>query len=308
MANVTIDGASVGGYSDAEAVAAVEAVDPLVTAGDLKIVGDVGFYNTAPVIQPTITGERAANPALADLIAELASQGLVIDSTTEGSGGGGGGITSIGVAMTEFVESGFASLHILGGSTNAVIDSTDRVDIGWRALSTGTSNITIGADMPGGIKLTVTTSGDDAGFQGSAFTGPSHDWVIGCRVKQTASAVSQDFFMGLKFDTAQFTATDINNVGFRLSGTGNYLGVTDDNGTESTRDTGNNDTSEHALRIECSGNGTVVKFFFDNVQVGADVITNITPSMDTGLACGLTGSDGADHSFWISDLYAYRGN
>lgn len=47
-----------------------------------KVVGNVGFYNTAPVAKPTITGSRSANAALASLLTQLATLGLCTDSTT----------------------------------------------------------------------------------------------------------------------------------------------------------------------------------------------------------------------------------
>lgn len=49
---------------------------------DVKIVGDVGFYNTAPVAKPTVSGSRAGNAALASLLTALASQGLITNSTS----------------------------------------------------------------------------------------------------------------------------------------------------------------------------------------------------------------------------------
>lgn len=42
----------------------------------------VGFYGTAPVAKPAVTGSRGGNAALASLLTALASQGLLTDSTT----------------------------------------------------------------------------------------------------------------------------------------------------------------------------------------------------------------------------------
>jgi hypothetical protein len=42
----------------------------------------VGFYGTAPVSKPTITGSKGGNVALASLITALVSLGLIIDNTT----------------------------------------------------------------------------------------------------------------------------------------------------------------------------------------------------------------------------------
>lgn len=51
-------------------------------AGNLAIAGNVGFYGTASVAKPTVTGSRGGNAALASLLTALASQGLLTDSST----------------------------------------------------------------------------------------------------------------------------------------------------------------------------------------------------------------------------------
>jgi hypothetical protein len=51
--------------------------------GDLNHDGsNVGFYGTAPVAKPTVTGSKGGNAALASLITALASIGLIVDNTT----------------------------------------------------------------------------------------------------------------------------------------------------------------------------------------------------------------------------------
>ena len=42
----------------------------------------IGFYNTTPAAQPTIAGSRGGNAALADLLTQLATLGLIVDVTT----------------------------------------------------------------------------------------------------------------------------------------------------------------------------------------------------------------------------------
>ena len=42
----------------------------------------IGFFSSAPVVRPTVTGSRGGNAALADLLTELATLGLIIDSST----------------------------------------------------------------------------------------------------------------------------------------------------------------------------------------------------------------------------------
>ena len=53
-------------------------------AGNLahQSTGALGFYGASPAAKPTVTGSKAANPALTSLMTALATLGLVTDSTT----------------------------------------------------------------------------------------------------------------------------------------------------------------------------------------------------------------------------------
>jgi hypothetical protein len=62
-------------FVDALYGSAVHTLDP--TSG-----GRLGFYSTAPIAKPTVTGSRGGNAALASLLTALANLGLVTDSTT----------------------------------------------------------------------------------------------------------------------------------------------------------------------------------------------------------------------------------
>lgn len=44
--------------------------------------GKVGFYGTAPVTKPTVTGAKGSNAALGSLMTALANLGIVTDSTS----------------------------------------------------------------------------------------------------------------------------------------------------------------------------------------------------------------------------------
>lgn len=57
-------------------------VGAMTLSAAIRINGNVGFYNTAPVAKPTVTGSRGGNAALASLLTALASQGLITDSST----------------------------------------------------------------------------------------------------------------------------------------------------------------------------------------------------------------------------------
>lgn len=57
-----------------------------ITVGGVTKIGanstGIGFFNATPVAKPSITGSRGGNAALADLLTDLASLGLITDSTT----------------------------------------------------------------------------------------------------------------------------------------------------------------------------------------------------------------------------------
>jgi hypothetical protein len=78
-----------GGAANSIHAIYVEGTTPCYFGGLVQIVGDldhdgtkVGFYGTAPVTKPTITGSRGGNAGLASLLTQLASLGLIVDGTT----------------------------------------------------------------------------------------------------------------------------------------------------------------------------------------------------------------------------------
>lgn len=86
LANITADGNVFGvrcrrGGSDVTLLLVDEDGDVWV-GGAMRIVGNVGFYDTAPGAKPTVTGSRGGNAALASLLTGLAGLGLITDSTT----------------------------------------------------------------------------------------------------------------------------------------------------------------------------------------------------------------------------------
>jgi hypothetical protein len=50
--------------------------------GSLFLGANIGFYGTTPQPQPTVTGSKGGNAALASLMTALSGLGLVVDSTT----------------------------------------------------------------------------------------------------------------------------------------------------------------------------------------------------------------------------------
>lgn len=226
------------------------------------------------------------------------------------------GATRLDQAILNFVNTSRGGFYYYGGDQQALgaIVTLDKVGIGLDALVTGTGAFrsATAAEMPGGTELFVTAPLDDTGlFGGAASTGsfsPTDDWIIGAHVKQGASADGQEFFLGLMNSNTGFARGTQDIVGWVLEDTGNWIGVCDDGGIETTVDTSNNDTSAHDLRLEISGGGASVSFFFDDALVGSAVTTNITNDTTLWVAIGLTGIDTADHSFFFRDFYAFKGN
>lgn len=180
------------------------------------------------------------------------------------------------------------------------------VGMGCAVLEDTTSATVSQSTVAGKVGLwsfsTGATSGQNAGLKGPRFS-TTGDWTMVWR-GSVPSAASQTFFMGAKTTVTGF-ADENTLIGFRISATGNIIGVVDNAGTETTRDTGVTGASEHTLRIEVSSGGTIVRFYIDNVQVGADVTTNI-PSADLYAMCGIVNSTTADKLAYTADWFGWQ--
>lgn len=80
-------GNAVVAYGNDFAAAVTGAYVPNTTPADLRTpVGDtggkIGFFGTAPAAKPTVTGSRGGNAALASLLTQLATLGLIVDSSS----------------------------------------------------------------------------------------------------------------------------------------------------------------------------------------------------------------------------------
>lgn len=178
----------------------------------------------------------------------------------------------------EFIERGtYKTLALLGAPpyTLTTIADDDNVGVGYVAvINVGTlqAETAAGTDEGSWRCTSQGSSGtEDVGFIGPRFTA-ARDWTFNARVRIPALA-NQSIFVGFK---ATRSFADENNViAFRVTGTGNVIGVCDSGGTETTRDTSANGATEMTLRIEVRSGGTIVRFYKNGSQVGADVTTNI---------------------------------
>ena len=181
------------------------------------------------------------------------------------------------------------------------------VGAGWAVLEDATSAAasatTSGTTDQGAWTLsTGATSGEDVGFIGPAVSYTS-DWTLTGRVR-IPSAASQTFFFGAK---PNLNFGDENNlIGFWVSGTGNVIGKVDSGGTETERDSSATGATECVLEVRVRSAGTIVRFFKDGVQVGADVTTNIPTTATMYAVCGIVNGTTADKVAYVHDLFFKR--
>ena len=71
------------GYASGTTQAAAQAAGKVQVSGPFAHTGaSLGFYATAPIAKPTVTGAKGGNAALTSLCAQLAALGLITDSTS----------------------------------------------------------------------------------------------------------------------------------------------------------------------------------------------------------------------------------
>jgi hypothetical protein len=74
-------GVQVGGVGGATIEAGAESIELQAGVG-ITMNGSLGFFGTSPVTQPTVTGSKGGNAALASLCTALADLGLIVNNTT----------------------------------------------------------------------------------------------------------------------------------------------------------------------------------------------------------------------------------
>ena len=210
-----------------------------------------------------------------------------------------------------FVEtSGYKQFFSLGppvnGNANAYANGA-LVGLGF-AITKDATTASIAAETTTGVDYgawkfaTGATASEDAGVTGP-LTEYKNDWTLVWRGR-IPSAANQTIVIGSIASGLLFA--DANNfIGFRVLGTGNVVGVVDSAGTETTRDTSATGATEMTLRIEVRSGGTIVRFYKNNAQIGADVTTNIPTTNSMRIACGVQTSS-TDVNFFTHDLFGWR--
>lgn len=213
------------------------------------------------------------------------------------------GIIDFSQIAKAFAESDVNKCFAALGPGNAVhtYANGELVGLGFAIVETGTgaASGSVGGS-PGFNFTTGATINSHCGANGP-FAVKGNDWTMVGKVF-IAGAANQTVFFGAKTTPSDF-ADENGIIGFRSVGTGNLTGVCDNAATETTRDTGAaNQGAYHDFRIEVRSGGTIVRFYLDGVQVGADVTTNI-PAGSLYVAAGITNTTGAGKESYFFDVF-----
>jgi hypothetical protein len=202
--------------------------------------------------------------------------------------------------LQDFVEAGVNSvIYILGGHPELAAADNELHGLGFTTYNDPVASTV----LRGGWNMRAGGAGA-SGVRSTPNQQASDDWTIVARVNwANPSSGAKGPVLGLNAGGGVNSAgNDI--IGIRAVQNGNYIGFTDSGGTETTRDSSQAaDGTTHTLRIVISSGGTVVQFFLDNTQIGANVTTNI-PS-GTNLAV-VFGTDTSTSDASIADLMAWR--
>ena len=212
--------------------------------------------------------------------------------------------------LEDFIEAGANKIvYILGGASATTITAADkRIGIGFEwsgSTSMSPSTVVDGAwamNLAGGAAEPVLNAGTN-------INKASDDWTITMRVLMGDPAGrTRGIVFGLS-SGGSVNGTATNKIFWSILPSGNFIGRSDSGGSETTRDSGTapDGSTEHTLRIEMRSGGSIVRFYFDNSKVGADVTTNIPSSTDMQLVFGGTSTSGETAlTIHIADLMIWR--
>jgi hypothetical protein len=218
---------------------------------------------------------------------------------------------TLGIALPatlkDYVEDGLGKARVsLGAKPARTFANNDLAGLGFAVRLIGSGSLVNSTVHRGTWHGNTTTTSDEIGFLGPNALTAADDWSLYCRVVVDLTSTTPEFWFGLK-DSGSFS--DENNViAWRVLGGGsNFEGVCDNGGTETTRNSGTAEgTTERTLGLEVSAGGTIVRFIFDGVQVGADVTDNIPSSTSMEMVCGLLSDSGNDGNMHVSAIEGFR--
>jgi len=242
-----------------------------------------------------------ANPKVLDPSAAAAGDVPMVNAGLDGYDFAPVTLQSI---IQDAIETGSAAAIARLGPSQGNVASGDNVGLGFDASLGSGATLTRDTTYPGAwLHSTGATNGADAGFKGTSFISAA-DWTFVWKGILSNEA-DRTVFIGGR--TSGNFGDQNNIVGFRVLTSGSIVGVCDSGGTETTRDTSvtPDGATVITLRVEVRSGGTVVRFYKDNVQVGADVTTNI-PSGALIMAEGLENATTADKVMRTIDAAYWR--
>ena len=172
----------------------------------------------------------------------------------------------------------FRNVSILRPAGSVALDTTKMIGIGWYGTASGANPNYYGQTLDGSLQQ-MDTSATISSYiiaHGCSMYASYDPTLIfrGC----IPDEANRDIFIGFSADAALVVAAANNRIGFQIASSGNIIGVSDSGGTETQRDTGavpSGGTTLVTLKVVISDGGTIVRFYKDGTQVGADVTTNI---------------------------------
>ena len=218
---------------------------------------------------------------------------------------------TISSTAQEFVEGGaykgFWGSGPASGGVHTYVTG-DLVGLGCQLLESATGAMTADADAGDAVTWlhsTGTTGDSDTGLVGPRLAA-ANDWTMVWRGTLTTGAAIRNECIGAA-SSALFAFDFLSVIGFRVITTGEIVGVVDNSGSETTRASGvtPDGATEHTLRIEVREAGTIVRFYLDNAQVGADVTTNIPTGVLYAL-CGLRNNTASSVTMNTADWFGWR--
>ncbi len=213
--------------------------------------------------------------------------------------------TPLNLSVIDFLESEllkqFIALGPAHGDTGQSYSTGDHVGLGWVVRQIGSGEVNAPGTTIGWQVDVGSVANDDAGFVGPSWHTNQDMTLIWVGDPASATGASANVFFGLK-PSANEDFSDVQNIiGFRKINTGNVFGVCDSGGTETTRDS----TVAGGVavwRIDVRSGGTIVRFFRNGTQIGADVTTNVHQGVKYA-SCGLTCTVGStQRTITIQDL------
>ena len=258
-----------------------------------------GYMVVLEFDSPLTLTHNSTSFILAGAASRVVQPGDTVNFRSEGSGNWRevGSRNTLESLSRGFVQDGAYQAFFWVSAASGVA-SADPVGLGCRALIDSTGSLTNSSTTGLTTALTASGNGNDAGLYGPYVPG-GRGFTVSAQLVAN-NVASQSVFLGAT-SGSDFLDTTANLIGFRVSGTGNYIGVCDSGGVETTRDTSVVPDGSTVQRLTIRRVGSTVQFFRNGAQVGADVTSNLTASALITV-CGVQSTTAATKSMHFADF------